>query len=70
MDSAPRGECHRPISGLLEVVKCRTDTIFGAPDPENLDILLFLLIFLIRMIIFRCSEGVNTIFERFLGYKF
>ena len=45
MDSAPRGECHRPISGLLEVVKCRTDTIFGAPDPENLDILLFLLIF-------------------------
>ena len=45
MDSAPRGECHRPISGLLEVVKCRTDTILGASDPENLDILLFLLIF-------------------------
>ena len=45
MDSAPRGECHRPISGLLEVVKCASDTILGAPDPENLDILLFLLIF-------------------------
>ena len=45
MDSAPRGERARPISVLLAVVKCRTDTILGAPDPENLDILLFLLIF-------------------------
>ena len=45
MDSAPRGECHQPISGLLEVVKCRTHTILGPSDPENLDILLFLLIF-------------------------